>query len=139
MDHVHNMGMPHDMTQCKSLAHVDDVQQHSCIKAVHKAIYVKNSGIDSVAVENLLKEESLVSTAVSIFHFFFCTILADCISTFLECISDRLALLNFNIFDILVVDLLHEVELGVWKVVFIHLLRLLDCTNKNLKHELDRR
>jgi hypothetical protein len=38
-----------------------------------------------------------------------------------------------------VVDLLHEVELGVWKAVFIHLLRLLDCRNENLKHELDRR
>ena len=70
MDHVHNMGMPHDMMQCKSLAHVDDVQWHSHVKAVHEAIYVKNSGIDSVAVENLLKEESLVPTAVSIFHFF---------------------------------------------------------------------
>jgi len=42
-------------------------------------------------------------------------------------------------FDMLVVDLMHEVELGVWKVVFIHLLRLLDCENETLKHELDRR
>ena len=39
----------------------------------------------------------------------------------------------------LVVDLMHEVELGVWKAVFIHLLRLLDCQNESLKHELDRR
>jgi hypothetical protein len=38
-----------------------------------------------------------------------------------------------------VVDLMHEIELGVWKAVFIHLLRLLECENKNLKHELDRR
>jgi hypothetical protein len=42
-------------------------------------------------------------------------------------------------FDMLVVDLLHEVELGVWKAVFIHLLRLLDSVDENLKHELDRR
>jgi len=41
-------------------------------------------------------------------------------------------------FDLLVVDLMHEVELGVWKAVFIHLLHLLDCENKTLKHELDR-
>jgi len=32
-------------------------------------------------------------------------------------------------FDMLVVDLLHEVELGVWKAIFIHLLRLLDCVD----------
>ena len=39
----------------------------------------------------------------------------------------------------LVVDLMHEVELGVWKAVFIHLLRILDCESESLKHELDRR
>ena len=42
-------------------------------------------------------------------------------------------------FNMLVVDLMHEVELGVWKAVFIHLLRLLDCHGECLKHELDRR
>ncbi len=42
-------------------------------------------------------------------------------------------------FDMLVVDLMHEVELGVWKAVFIHLLRLLECHNESLKHEMDRR
>jgi hypothetical protein len=42
-------------------------------------------------------------------------------------------------FGMLAVDLMHEVELGVWKAVFIHLLRVLDCQNESLKHELDRR
>ena len=41
-------------------------------------------------------------------------------------------------FEMLVVDLMHEVELGVWKAVFIHMLRLLDCQNESLKYELDR-
>ena len=41
-------------------------------------------------------------------------------------------------FDMMVVDLLHEVELGVWKAVFIHLLHLLDCVDRKSKHELDR-
>jgi len=52
--------------------------------------------------------------------------------------SDKLSLFDFNMFDMLVVDLMHEVELGVWKAVFIHLLCLLDCDNGTLKHELDR-
>jgi hypothetical protein len=39
----------------------------------------------------------------------------------------------------LVVDLMHEFELGVWKAVFIHLLRILDCQDESLTHELDRR
>ena len=53
--------------------------------------------------------------------------------------SDKLAPLSFNMFEMLVVDLMHEVELGVWKAVFIHMLRLLDCQNESLKYELDRR
>lgn len=36
-------------------------------------------------------------------------------------------------------DLLHELELGVWRTLFIHLLRLLDAEDEALKDELDRR
>ncbi|KIM62393.1 hypothetical protein SCLCIDRAFT_75073, partial [Scleroderma citrinum Foug A] len=38
-----------------------------------------------------------------------------------------------------VVDLLHEFELGVWKAVFIHLLRMLDSLKGDQLTELDRR
>ena len=39
----------------------------------------------------------------------------------------------------LVVDLLHEFELGVWKAIFIHLLRILDSLAGDTLSELDRR
>jgi hypothetical protein len=39
----------------------------------------------------------------------------------------------------LVVDLLHEFELGVWKALFIHLLRILEAVNPALLHKLDQR
>lgn len=39
----------------------------------------------------------------------------------------------------LVVDLLHEVELGVWKNLFVHLLRILNAKDPALVNELDRR
>jgi hypothetical protein len=38
-----------------------------------------------------------------------------------------------------VVDLMHEFELGVWKALFIHLLRMLEAYDKNALYELDRR
>ena len=38
----------------------------------------------------------------------------------------------------LVVDLLHEFELGVWKAVFMHLLRTLDSLKTSMIHELNR-
>jgi hypothetical protein len=37
----------------------------------------------------------------------------------------------------LVVDLMHEFELGVWKSLFIHLLRMLEATDMTLLNELD--
>lgn len=36
-------------------------------------------------------------------------------------------------------DLMHEFELGVWRAVFIHLLRILQSVDENLLIELDRR
>lgn len=53
--------------------------------------------------------------------------------------SERLGHTNFNYFLMLVIDLLHEFELGVWKAVFIHLIRILDAVNANHVHELNKR
>lgn len=39
----------------------------------------------------------------------------------------------------LVVDLLHEFELGVWKAILIHLLRMVDSLKGALLGEVDRR
>jgi hypothetical protein len=39
----------------------------------------------------------------------------------------------------LVVDMLHEFELGVWKAILTHLLRILDSLRGNKLCELDRR
>ena len=39
----------------------------------------------------------------------------------------------------LVVDLLHEFEIGVWKQIFSHMLRVLQATDPNLLTELNKR
>lgn len=49
---------------------------------------------------------------------------------------------DFQLSQMLVVDLLHEFELGVWKTVFSHLIRLLyaaDAGSDKLVLELDSR
>ena len=49
---------------------------------------------------------------------------------------------NFSIYRALVVDLLHEFEIGVWKRLFIHLIRLLEAVGgaaSALTAELDHR
>jgi hypothetical protein len=59
--------------------------------------------------------------------------------SFQNAFSNKLALFGFCLFPMLVVDLMHEFELGVWRAIFIHLLRILECQDGGLKHELDRR
>jgi hypothetical protein len=66
-------------------------------------------------------------------------VISDDDLVFQNAFSSKLAQFGFCLYPMLVVDLMHEFELGVWKAVFIHLLRILDCESENLKHELDRR
>jgi hypothetical protein len=49
--------------------------------------------------------------------------------------------LDFNLFSMLVVDFMHEFELGVWKAIFKHLIRLLYAVARDgsLVVELDAR
>jgi hypothetical protein len=37
----------------------------------------------------------------------------------------------------LVVDFMHEIELGVWKNLFVHLFRILNAADPALVNELD--
>lgn len=61
---------------------------------------------------------------------------------FQNAFSKRLVPLGFDIYSTLVVDLMHEFELRVWKGLFIHLLRILEAfgktTGKNVINKLDR-
>jgi len=54
-------------------------------------------------------------------------------NAFMSCIS------GLNVYALLTVDLLHEVELGVWKAVFIHIIRILTAHSPESVNELDRR
>jgi hypothetical protein len=53
-----------DMRQRKTLVRVDNSQRRSNVANARRLIYDGQHLVDGVAVENLLKKESLVSTAV---------------------------------------------------------------------------
>lgn len=134
---VHNLGKTRDMQQRKSLARVDDEGRRRKVESAREIIYTKNYAVDSEPVENHLKDQSLVPTVVSTtrqasFRFKTDSILQNAF-------SQKLSPLGFNLFPMLVVDLMHEFELGVWKAFFIHLLRILNAMGKDLVNELDRR
>ena len=66
MDRVPDMGLHRDLLERVSLVRVDDVDRRNRLNTARKAIYEKNNTVDGVAVENLLKEDSLLPAAVSV-------------------------------------------------------------------------
>ncbi|KAH7904570.1 hypothetical protein BJ138DRAFT_1018968 [Hygrophoropsis aurantiaca] len=121
-DQIQNIGAEADRLQRERLMRVDNEERQSKILAIRKNIYQKKYAVDNEQhVESLLRPESWVPTS--------------------NAFSEKLSKHGFDLFRMLVVDLLHEFELGVWKAVFIHLLRILDSAGAktNLLAELDYR
>ncbi|KAL6306020.1 hypothetical protein BKA93DRAFT_913438 [Sparassis latifolia] len=98
------MGLLRDLARRLSCLRTWTHQLRSIVESARRIIYQLGRGITSKAVEELLKPQSLTPTVNA-----FCTALGD----------------TFDIFSILVVDFMHEVELGVWKALFTHLIRIL--------------
>ncbi|TFK28673.1 hypothetical protein FA15DRAFT_570177, partial [Coprinopsis marcescibilis] len=117
---LHNMGTPEDMEfRRKNPRLHDKVHQSMLSKALGdvKAGYA----VTGDKVGGHLESRSMLPIQNSFHH--------------------RLNKLNFDIFPCLVVDLLHEFEIGVWKNTFKHLLRLLLALKEgqNPVAELDER
>ena len=132
---MHHLGEEKDMFQHRLLAHRDTQERRNKIVAARRLIYEKHYVVDTPQVEALLKEESLVPTKVSIAV----TMLLMKLRCIKNAFSERLGRAGFDFFLMLVVDLLHEFELGVWKAVFVHLLRMLDSLKVDALSELNQR
>jgi hypothetical protein len=59
------MGTKRDMKRRKTLARIDDDRRRRNVATARSIIYEKHYAVDSQAVENILKEQSLVPTTVS--------------------------------------------------------------------------
>lgn len=127
--------MVQDMKDRQRLARVDDDSRRYNVGKAREFIYEQNFGVTSKAVENLLKGQSLVPTEVRITS----NQSNETNALLQNAFSKRLGHLGFDMYHMFVVDLLHEFELGIWKAVFTHLIRILYATDKSLVHELDRR
>jgi hypothetical protein len=106
------------------MARIDDEKRQFTIATARRLIYEKNYLVHGTAVEDLLKPTSLVPTAVGP-----CMIAGHIASDHKidqNMFSKRLRPLGFNMFSMFVVDLMHDFELGGWRAIFVHLLRMLD-------------
>ncbi|KAG6905433.1 hypothetical protein DXG01_002775 [Tephrocybe rancida] len=111
------MGLVYDIQR-----HITQARKYVAIwvAVAHDSIYKQGLRIGSAAVEHLLKPTSSVPT----------------VNAFI----DRLGS-NFPLSDMLVVDLMHEFELGIWQALFIHLIQVLSVVapDGSLVNELDHR
>ncbi|KAF7976664.1 hypothetical protein HWV62_6005 [Athelia sp. TMB] len=114
---IHRLGQAKDrQTRTKARSYLGDI-----ISKARRFIYETGNIVSSTIVEALLFARSLVPT----------------VST----LAEKLSPFGFDPHEIMVVDLMHEFELGVWKSVFIHLIRILHAAAPagRLVAELDRR
>ena len=132
---LQNLGLKRDMALRTSQARIDNHRYRSKVASARAIIYDQKFAVQSQAVEDLLKEDSLVANQVSqdkpnwlVAHVF-------SQNAFSKCLAD----LGFILFIMLVMDILHEFELGVWKALFAHLVRILIAFNVSAVNKMDRR
>ncbi|KIM42576.1 hypothetical protein M413DRAFT_408453 [Hebeloma cylindrosporum] len=122
-EEVSNVGKPSDMNIRKSRARKDDEDHQNRVRAARSLIYQKGYVVNSTYVDDLLKADSLVPTEAS----------------FMNAFSERLHKFGLDFFDLIVVDLMHELELGIWKALILHLIRILHSQGQNVVHEFNAR
>ena len=131
------MGAVQDMKLRIKRACIDNSKQRTFIETARKLIFEKGATIDGERVKNLLDEGSYVPTIVSPLVSLLPSI--DPIFCFQNAFSDHLHGNGVNFFRLFVIDLLHEFEIGVWKAILTHLLRILIAEGGQAIQHLDAR
>ncbi|KZV87415.1 hypothetical protein EXIGLDRAFT_620624, partial [Exidia glandulosa HHB12029] len=116
---IFKMGQPADMKQRTEQKRRDTEERQRRIEEARQIIYELGFAVGSKEVESLLMDKSWVPTE--------------------NAFSKNLENIDFDIFELLALDLMHEFELGVWKALFIHLIRMLRSVGEHCVTELDRR
>ncbi|KAI0054412.1 hypothetical protein BV25DRAFT_1817100 [Artomyces pyxidatus] len=98
---------------------VDDARRQDKVETTRRWIFERGYAIACKAVQRVLDPLSMVPTR--------------------NAFSKRLSSFGFDFHSMFVPDLLHEFELGVWKAVFTHLLRLLYAIGGDAIQKLNKR
>ncbi|KAI0715990.1 hypothetical protein C8T65DRAFT_606466 [Cerioporus squamosus] len=118
-DKVPEMGMVRDMNTRKKQVRVDNRATHRKIEAARKQIFERGAPPEGVAVEGMLQSESLTPVR--------------------SAFSDKLSQFGHDVYQMLVPDIMHEFELGVWKAIFMHLVRVIIAAGGDGVQRLDAR
>jgi hypothetical protein len=117
-----HLGTPQDMAARVMLARVDVAGVAEDIEAARDLIFKRGYAVNYSSKENVLKGRSLVPTRVRV-----CSLLlaAGYLIAGNQNVFAPLHSWGVNYYRMLMTDVLHEFKLGLWKMIFIHLIRLL--------------
>ncbi|KAJ3510290.1 hypothetical protein NMY22_g16016 [Coprinellus aureogranulatus] len=118
-DDIPMLGTPEDVALRESTRRVDDQARRKLVEKAQQLVHKKNLSVNTPKIEALLKGTSLVPSS--------------------NAFSDSLSPLGFDMYRMMAVDILHEFEIGVWKDLFIHLLRMIEATDPANTAALNRR
>ncbi|KAG8942397.1 hypothetical protein FRC04_003762 [Tulasnella sp. 424] len=117
-DQIALLGQVTDERTRSNKARVDSAERVAKVSSAQKIIYEKGYAPGNEHSDYFLKPESLVAT-----H-----------NAFSQAFLEEF---NMNYFSMLVVDLMHEFELGVWKAVLVHLVRMLHTLGRDAVNEFN--
>ncbi|KIK32452.1 hypothetical protein CY34DRAFT_45100, partial [Suillus luteus UH-Slu-Lm8-n1] len=116
---VCKMGMKLDMRRRVTREHIDNVTRRRHVEEARALIFQLGVPVDGARVKAILNDESYVPIR--------------------NAFSERFERLGFNMFKLWVVDQLHEFELGSWKALFTHLMRILHAVGGTAIQKLNER
>lgn len=135
MEEVPDLGTAEDRARRIDKPRMDSLERQKLVETARANLYKHGFAITGEKVDGVLKEQSYVPTVVSLF--------ISCFPPHLTLPQNSFSTAFFssggNFFLMLVVDLLHEFELGVWKAVFCHLIRILESVDVGLVQKLNER
>ncbi|TFK68774.1 hypothetical protein BDN72DRAFT_650911 [Pluteus cervinus] len=117
---VWQLGLPLDVENRRLLQRKDDDDRREKVQRARDLIYDQGYVVNSEHVEKHLKGESLVPTENAFSH-------------------PRLRQHGLDVFQLVVTDLMHELELGVWKALLQHLIRILFSLGTETVHIFNER
>lgn len=139
LNEVHNMGTDADRITRMERHREDNEETKERLREARKVICKDHFSVNSGGVESLLKPTSLVPAQVGAPIPPRSDTAIVWLTANQNAFSERLSRFGFDVYRIPAVDIMHEVEIGVWKSLFIQLLRLLEATQKSLLNILNQR
>ncbi|KAH9161682.1 hypothetical protein EDB89DRAFT_2029564 [Lactarius sanguifluus] len=104
MKEIHGVATPSDV-RIRNRLRIDNERRRERVERARKLIFEKGHAISGAPVQRILGDHSMIPTR--------------------NAFSDKLSMVGQDYHGLFVVDLLHEFEIGIWKSVLTHLIRML--------------